>query len=72
MIADHKMETGHIKKGGWKMISCRNLYKSFSDKTVLSGINFSIEDGEIFGLLGPSGAGKTTLINIITGQLRII
>ncbi len=51
------------------MISCRNLYKSFSDKTVLSGINFSIEDGEIFGLLGPSGAGKTTLINIITGQL---
>ena len=51
------------------MISCRNLYKSYSGKSVLSGINISIGDGEIFGLLGPSGAGKTTLISIITGQL---
>ena len=51
------------------MISCRDLYKSYSDKSVLSGINISIGDGEIFGLLGPSGAGKTTLISIITGQL---
>ena len=51
------------------MISCRDLYKSYSGKSVLSGINISIGDGEIFGLLGPSGAGKTTLINIITGQL---
>ena len=51
------------------MISCWNLYKSYSGKSVLSGINISIGDGEIFGLLGPSGAGKTTLISIITGQL---
>ena len=51
------------------MISCRDLYKSYSGKSVLSGINISIGDGEIFGLLGPSGAGKTTLISIITGQL---
>lgn len=51
------------------MIRCNDVYKSFSGKTVLSGIDFDICDGEIFGLLGPSGAGKTTLIKILTGQL---
>lgn len=51
------------------MISCKNVYKSFSGKDVLSGIDLDVEDGEIFGLLGPSGAGKTTLIKILTGQL---
>ncbi len=52
------------------MIRCNDVYKSFSGKTVLSGIDFEIGDGEIFGLLGPSGAGKTTLIKILTGQLE--
>ena len=51
------------------MIYCKNVQKSFSSKKVLSGIDFEIKDGEIFGLLGPSGAGKTTLIKILTGQL---
>jgi len=51
------------------VIQCANVYKSFADKTVLSGVNFDIPSGEIFGLLGPSGAGKTTLIKILTGQL---
>ena len=52
------------------MIYCKNVQKSFSGKKVLSGIDFEIGDGEIFGLLGPSGAGKTTLIKILTGQLE--
>ena len=51
------------------MIRCNDVYKSFSGKAVLSGIDFEISDGEIFGLLGPSGAGKTTLIKILTGQI---
>ena len=49
------------------MIRCANLTKSFSDKKVLSGIDIDIKRGQIFGLLGPSGAGKTTLIMILTG-----
>ena len=46
-----------------------NLTKNFKDKTALKEISFSISSGEIFGFLGPSGAGKTTTINILTGQL---
>ena len=51
------------------MISANGICKSFTDKEVLSGIDLDIKPGKIFGLLGPSGAGKTTLIRIITGQL---
>ena len=50
-------------------ISIRELCHSFGAQQVLHHINLEIQKGEIFGLLGPSGAGKTTLINILTGQL---
>ena len=50
-------------------IEIKDLYHHFDKKNVLDGITLTIEEGEIFGLLGPSGAGKTTLINILTGQL---
>lgn len=50
-------------------ISVNNIVKSFGSKTVLDGISFNICKGQIFGLIGPSGAGKTTLIKILTGQL---
>lgn len=51
------------------MIKAKGICKSFADKKVLSGIDLDIKPGTVFGLLGPSGAGKTTLIKIITGQL---
>ena len=52
-----------------RVVFTDNLQKKFGEKTVLDGVSFDVSEGEIFGLLGPSGAGKTTLINIITGQL---
>jgi ABC-2 type transport system ATP-binding protein len=52
------------------LICLKGIYKKFSYNTVLQDINLKVSDGEIFGLLGPSGAGKTTLIKIITGQLK--
>lgn len=51
------------------MICANGICKSFSGRNVISGIDLDIKPGTIFGLLGPSGAGKTTLIKIITGQL---
>ncbi len=52
-----------------KAIAIERVRHHFGEKEVLKGITLSADQGEIIGLLGPSGAGKTTLIKIITGQL---
>lgn len=53
------------------IIITENLTHQFiQDEWVLNQVNLKIKTGEIFGLLGPSGAGKTTLIKILTGQLK--
>ena len=52
------------------MIRCTGLQKRYGGHEVLKGIDLDIPKGTIFGLLGPSGAGKTTLIKILTGQIR--
>ena len=51
-------------------IKANNLFIRFTDNPVLNDISFEVQDGNIFGLLGPSGAGKTTLIKLLTGQLK--
>jgi len=52
------------------MIEMNHVIKRFGTQTVLSDVSFEAKEKEIFGLLGPSGAGKTTIINILTGQLE--
>ena len=54
-----------------KCIVMNCVSKSFGEKRVLDQISFSVSEREIFGLLGPSGAGKTTMIKILTGQISV-
>ncbi|MCL2373497.1 MAG: ABC transporter ATP-binding protein [Defluviitaleaceae bacterium] len=51
--------------------SMKNVSKSFGANHVLKDVSFETHNGEIFGMLGPSGAGKTTIINILTKQLEV-
>ena len=48
------------------MIEAKELGISFGDKKVLDNITFEVKKNEIFGFLGPSGAGKTTTIKLLT------
>jgi branched-chain amino acid transport system ATP-binding protein len=48
-----------------------NVRKSFGGVQALLDVSFSIERGDIFGIIGPNGSGKTTLINCITGFIRM-
>lgn len=52
-----------------QVIQIKDVCKAFDQRQVLNNISLSVEEGEIFGLLGPSGAGKTTLIKILIGLL---
>ncbi|MUK87866.1 ATP-binding cassette domain-containing protein [Ornithinibacillus sp. L9] len=51
-------------------ISVKGLTKSFKDKEVLKGVDFEVQRGEIFALLGSNGAGKTTAVNIFSTLLK--
>jgi heme exporter protein A len=52
------------------IITVRNLVKRFGLKTILRGMNFSVEPGEFVALLGPNGAGKTTFLRILASLSR--
>ena len=51
------------------MIEITNLTKSFGNLQVLKAINITINDGEIYGLVGKSGEGKSTLLRCINGLI---
>lgn len=51
-------------------ISIKRLKKSFKDKEVLKGVNLEVQRGEIFALLGSNGAGKTTMVNILSTLMK--
>lgn len=52
------------------MIKAKSLSISFGNKQILNDLTFEVKQNEIFGFLGPSGAGKTTTIKILTNQLK--
>jgi len=52
------------------VIEARDLSKTYGDVHAVDHVNLRVEEGELFGLLGPNGSGKTTMIKMLTGQTR--
>lgn len=52
-------------------LEVRDLTKDFGGLRAVDGVSFALRRGEILGLIGPNGSGKTTTINLITGLLKI-
>jgi len=52
------------------IIEFENISLSFGNRIILDNINFRINEGEIFGMLGPNGVGKSTIFNLITGLIK--
>lgn len=52
------------------ILEIKNLSKSYEKVKALKGISFGVQEGEIFGFIGPDGAGKTTLFRILTTLLK--
>ncbi len=52
------------------IIKLENISLSFKNRSVLENISFNLNQGQILGLLGPNGVGKSTIFNIITGLLK--
>ncbi|MDR0473410.1 MAG: ATP-binding cassette domain-containing protein, partial [Treponema sp.] len=54
-----------------KTVIANNLTKVYpSGKRALGGVDFAIDEGQIFGFLGPNGAGKTTAVKVLNGMLK--
>ncbi|MBR2431997.1 MAG: ABC transporter ATP-binding protein [Clostridia bacterium] len=52
------------------MITLENITVKFDSQTVISDLSFTFEDGIFYGISGPSGVGKTTLINLLAGLIK--
>ena len=51
------------------IIQFNNISLSYGDRLILDNLTFKINEGEIFGMLGPNGVGKSTIFNLITGLI---
>jgi branched-chain amino acid transport system ATP-binding protein len=53
------------------LLEARDLTKHFGGVAAVDGLSFEVEEGEIFGLIGPNGSGKTTALNLLSGFLEV-
>ena len=70
MSVTTRADAQHVRTRREPAIVVNELTKGFKNNPVLKGVSFSVECGTIFALLGSNGAGKTTIINILTTLLK--
>jgi len=56
--------------GSSSLLDVSGLYKNFGGVQAISDLNFEIAEGELLGMIGPNGSGKTTAVNLITGFVK--
>ena len=67
-IEDQQLELQmKMNRLGGKVIEIKKVYKSFGDKIILKGFDYTFKKGDRIGIVGKNGAGKSTFINIIQG-----
>ena len=52
------------------IIEFENVSLSYGNRLILDNLNFTVNEGQIFGMLGPNGVGKSTIFNLITGLIN--
>ncbi len=52
------------------IIEITDLSKRYGEVSAVDHISLTVDQGALFGLLGPNGSGKTTMIKVLTGQIR--
>ena len=57
-------------KNKFSIIQFEKVSLAYGNRLILDNINFSINEGQIFGMLGPNGVGKSTIFNLITGLIK--
>ncbi len=67
-IVDEQLQLDmKMNRLGGKIVELKKVYKSFGDKTILKGFDYTFKKGERIGIVGKNGAGKSTFINILQG-----
>lgn len=67
---DNSFEADVNSSSALDVIEVKDLYKHYDELVAIKGINFSVRKGEIFGLIGPDGAGKTSTFHILGGIME--
>ncbi len=70
MLKNKKIELKTPNNKNMISVSVKNTSKTYDKVKVLENINFDVEKGELFGVIGPDGAGKTSLFRILTSLLK--
>lgn len=62
--------SGHGPPTGQALLDCRDVRVDFDGVIAIAGVDLSIVPGEVLGVIGPNGSGKTSLVNVISGYYR--